>query len=826
MNERELFIEAQAIDDPQQREAFLESACGSNQSLRQRIDSLLAAANSTDGLLSNIDSTLDREPIFEQPGDSIGPYKLLESIGEGGFGVVFMAEQMEPVRRTVALKVIRPGMDSRQVIARFEAERQALALMDHPHIAKVLDAGTTPTGRPFFVMELVKGVAITSYCDAHRLSLNERLNLFREVCQAIQHAHSKGIIHRDIKPNNVLVARYDNQPVVKVIDFGVAKATGGQLTERTLHTGFGAIVGSLEYMSPEQANLNQLDIDTRSDVYSLGVLLYELLTGTTPLSTNELRHAGMLESLRLIREVEPHRPSARVSTAESLASLAANRNLEPSRLTAIIKGDLDWIAMKALDKDRSRRYETVSALADEVQRFLLGEPVLAHPPTAIYRISKHFRRYWRQWTTAAAIVFLTSFSLSILWSLQSQQRMETAAHTQRVNDAMVEASASLNAAKFSTIGQSAPWTAARAAANRLRELLELRSVAADTQTAAQEFLEEYQFLEADRQLAEQIENVVIMSATQSDLASWQQMDQQFRDLFLNEGIDPNQLPPAEVAAKIRNHRSALRLSDALELWIGTKGQIASLGGEPATAASMEPFAIAMLAADTDPIRSGIRKLLYSGKPFTAGQVDDVVATVDLTKLSPRTLSWLATMYNVAGAVESTDRVFHLALDRHPDDFMLNFDFAYALESQQRWPEVIRYFLRCSALRPDVAGVWRGLGNAYFRNHELPRAQEALAKAVTLAPKHRESKLDYAGVLLDLHRYTDAESMSRAAIDLGCDLPMAHFRLATALYHQQRYAEALVALEKCALANQAFPKQSVDIDELKSQCQQKVAEKQD
>ncbi len=823
MNERELFIEARAINDPQRRQEFLDSACGSDQSLRQRIDSLLAADISPDSFLSNLDATLEREPICEQPGDSIGPYRLLQSIGEGGFGVVFMAEQVEPVRRTVALKVIRPGMDSRQVIARFEAERQALAMMDHPHIAKVLDAGTTPTGRPYFVMELVKGIAITSYCDTKRLSLGERLNLFREVCQAIQHAHNKGIIHRDIKPNNVLVAQYDNRPVVKVIDFGVAKATGGQLTERTLHTGFGAIVGSLEYMSPEQASLNQLDIDTRSDVYSLGVLLYELLTGTTPLSTNELRRAGILESLRLIREVEPHCPSARLSTAESLASLAASRNLEPTKLKATVKGDLDWIAMKALDKDRSRRYETVNALGEEVQRFLRGEAVLAHPPTAIYRLRKHLRRHWRKWATASAIGILIAITATILLTFQSQRLAAKNAHSQRVNNAIIEATASLNAAKTTAIGQTAPWTAARAAAKRLRELLDLQAVAVNTKLAAQQFLDEFQNLEADRRLAEQIENVVIMSATQPDLASWQQMDQQFRNLFLQEGIDPNQLSPADVAAKIRNHRSSLKLSDAFELWIGTKGQISSLGGEPATAASMQPFAEAMLAADTNPVRSGIRKLLYSGQPFTKEQIDVVVAGTDLTTLTPRTLSWLATMYNVAGAIEPTDRVFHLALDRHPDDFMLNFDFAYTLESQLRWPEAIRYFLRCTALRPDVAGVWRGLGNAYYHNAEPIRAQEALAKAVSLAPQHRESKLDYARVLLELNRYSDAESQARAAIELGCDLPVAQFHLANALYQQHRYAEALVALEKCEMANQKHPKQSVDNGELKSKCQGKISE---
>ena len=317
----------------------------------------------------------------EVPGALIGPYKLVEEIGEGGMGTVWMAQQTEPVKRLVAVKLIKAGMDSRQVIARFEAERQALALMDHPNIARVLDAGTTSAGRPYFVMDLVKGVPITRYCDEHHLTPRQRLELFIPVCQAVQHAHQKGIIHRDLKPSNVLVALYDGKPVPKVIDFGVAKAAGQQLTDKTLVTGFGAIVGTLEYMTPEQAELNQLDIDTRSDIYSLGVLLYELLTGGTPFTKKDLEKAGMLEMLRMIREQEPTKPSTRLSTAEGLPTLAANRGTEPAKLTKLVRGELDWIVMKALEKDRSRRYETANGLAMDVQRYLADEPVQACPPS-------------------------------------------------------------------------------------------------------------------------------------------------------------------------------------------------------------------------------------------------------------------------------------------------------------------------------------------------------------------------------------------------------------------------------------------------------------
>jgi WD40 repeat protein/serine/threonine protein kinase len=332
------------------------------------------------------------EPLGETAGAVVGPYKLIEPIGEGGMGTVWMAQQTEPVKRLVALKLIKAGMDSKQVIARFEAERQALALMDHSNIARVLDAGTSSTGRPYFVMDLVKGVPITRYCDEHHLTPRQRLELFLPVCQAVQHAHQKGIIHRDLKPSNILVAPYDGSPVPKVIDFGVAKATGQSLTEKTLVTGFGAIVGTLEYMSPEQAEVNQLDIDTRSDVYSLGVLLYELLTGSPPFSRNGSEKGGVLEMLRVIREQEPTKPSTKLSTAEGLPTLAANRGTEPAKLTKLVRGELDWIVMKALEKDRNRRYETANGFATDVQNYLDDKPVRAVPPSAGYRLRKFARR--------------------------------------------------------------------------------------------------------------------------------------------------------------------------------------------------------------------------------------------------------------------------------------------------------------------------------------------------------------------------------------------------------------------------------------------------
>ena len=341
-----------------------------------------------------IGATFDFNPAKERVGAIIGRYKLLERIGEGGFGVVYMAEQQQPVRRKVALKVIKPGVDTRQVIARFEAERQALALMEHENIAKVLDAGATDSGRPYFVMELVHGVPITEFCDKNKLNTHERLELFIQVCRAVQHAHTKGIIHRDIKPTNVLVTLHEGVPVPKVIDFGVAKATGQQLTEKTLFTNFAQMVGTPLYMSPEQAEMTGIDVDTRSDVYSLGVLLYELLTGTTPLDKNRLKQAAFDEVRRIIREDEPQRPSVRVSTmgVQAARSISAHSKRDLQHLGRLVSRELDWIVMKALEKERARRYETASAFAADIQRYLRDEPVEACPPSAWYRFRKFARR--------------------------------------------------------------------------------------------------------------------------------------------------------------------------------------------------------------------------------------------------------------------------------------------------------------------------------------------------------------------------------------------------------------------------------------------------
>jgi serine/threonine protein kinase/tetratricopeptide (TPR) repeat protein len=387
--------------------AYLDGACGEDSELRDRVQRLLEAHGGQKSLHipspSEAEVTVDQQ-IVERPGATIGAYKLMEQIGEGGMGIVYVAEQTQPVRRRAALKIIKPGMDSRQVVARFEAERQALAMMDHPNIARVFDGGTTASGRPYFVMELVRGIPMTDYCDRERLSIPQRLELFAQVCRAVQHAHQKGVIHRDLKPSNILVTVIDGAGVPKVIDFRVAKATGASLTERTLYTAFHQFIGTPLYMSPEQADLSGMDVDTRSDIYSLGVLLYELLTGTTPFDQETFRTAALDEFRKIIREQEPPTPSHRISSlAATQTTISANRASDPRRLHRMLRGELDWIVMKALEKDRRRRYETASAFAADIERYCTGMPVEACPPSAWYRLGKTARRN-RVWLTTGALI--------------------------------------------------------------------------------------------------------------------------------------------------------------------------------------------------------------------------------------------------------------------------------------------------------------------------------------------------------------------------------------------------------------------------------------
>ena len=456
-----LFEAARQLAGPAARRAFLDEACAGDASLRARVDALLSAQADAEKFFSEIapfggtppagaehpttgagsagaEVPTDKSLPAEGPGSRIDRYKLLQKIGEGGCGVVYMAEQEKPVLRRVAFKIIKLGMDTKSVIARFEAERQALAMMDHPNIARVLDAGATETGRPYFVMELVRGVKITDYCNQNHLDTRQRLDLFVQICHAIQHAHQKGIIHRDIKPSNILVTLHDGVPVPKVIDFGIAKAIEGKLTEQTLFTAYEQIIGTPAYMSPEQAEMSGLDIDTRSDIYSLGVLLYELLTGHTPFDPRKLLQSGLDEMRRTLREKEPQRPSIMLTTLQGkeLTAIAEQRQAELPKLISLLRGDLDWIVMKALEKDRRRRYETANGLAVDIHRYLNNEPVAARPPSRLYRFRKLVRRNKMVFASGAAVAAALLIGLgTATWLFFMERAARQEAELARANEA-------------------------------------------------------------------------------------------------------------------------------------------------------------------------------------------------------------------------------------------------------------------------------------------------------------------------------------------------------------------------------------------------------
>jgi serine/threonine protein kinase/tetratricopeptide (TPR) repeat protein len=782
-NSDTLFAQAIEIASPEERALFLEKACANDVELRREVEKLVRDHFRAGEFLArpaaHIVVTVD-DPIRERPGTVIGPYKLLEEIGEGGMGLVFVAEQQQPIKRRVALKIIKPGMDSRQVIARFEAERQALAMMDHPHIAKVHDGGTTPEGRPYFVMELVKGTPITDYCDRHRLTNRQRLELFRDVCQAVQHAHQKGIIHRDLKPSNVLVSLHDVTPVVKVIDFGVAKAIGGRLTDKTVYTQLSELIGTPLYMSPEQAGLSDIDVDTRSDVYSLGVLLYELLTGTTPFDRETLKQAGYDEMRRMIREEEPPRPSTRLSTIEkaALSTIAERRGLEPRRLSQQVRGELDWIVMKALEKDRNRRYESASAFAADVQRYLDDEPVQACPPSKLYRLRKLVRRYKAGLSVAACLLVVLGVCAWLLWrdlgrradAENSVQSALERADALRGEERWQEASAVLAVAQ----GQVADH-----GLGALRQRLE----------QARQDIDMIVNLEEARLQRSATAMGITGSSTERSL-NYAGADWLYTEAFQRYGIDVATLELEEAVRRVRASAIRDHLTEGLDDWAFSRERNSDAAGGKALRS------VARLA-DEDPWRQKLRDAVEHAD--RAG-LEALAEQEDTLSKRPVSLALLGRTLRNAGSGKIAERLLRRAQAVHPGDFWLNYELAVTLAPNERpsfapapdWGQAVRFLQAALALRPQSASVYTTLGFALVGEGKLAEGEAAFRKAIALKPDDAIAHHDLGIALERQGKHVEAEAAFRKSIALKPDFALGYLNLSWRLSHQGKHAEAEAA----------------------------------
>jgi eukaryotic-like serine/threonine-protein kinase len=724
---RSIFLEAVEHYAPDQWAAYLDRACADDPALRTEVEILLRAHAEPDGPLDRLGrelgKTADDTVPAEAPDTVIGPYKLLEPIGEGGFGIVFMAEQQQPVRRKVALKVLKPGMDTRQVVARFEAERQALALMDHPSIARIFDGGATASGRPYFVMELVKGVAITAYCDRDQLTVRERLELFLDVCRAVQHAHQKGIIHRDLKPSNVLVTLHDGTPVVKVIDFGIAKALGPQpLTDKTLFTNFAQLIGTPLYMSPEQAALSGLDVDTRSDIYALGVLLYELLTGTTPFDQERLKTAAFDEFRRMIREEEPPKPSTRMSTlGPSATTVSANRRSDPKRLRQLLRGELDWIVMKCLEKDRNRRYETVNGLMLDLQRYLADEPVQACPPSAWYRFCKFTRRNKAGLTMAGLILsILVLLGGGAGWVVRD--RAARRAMTEReVTQALDEAT---------TLQGQSKWPEALEAAKRAEGFL--------AGGASESLRQRVREVLNDLKMVLRLEEIWLPRAQHGTEGAYDYRwaDASYAEAFRDYGIDVEALEPAEAARRIRERTIRFELTAALDSWADKRQQNLQPGDvvwdgwpdqrdfNPATDdAGWKRLMAVARAVDPDEFRDQVRDAL---ERRDREGLSKLVASPKTSDLPFQTFSVVCRHVENMHTILALQRA-HL---RHPDNFFINGSLARASRDAD---EAIRFYTAARAIRPRNAPTALFLGDALHRRGRLDEAIALYREAIALDP---------------------------------------------------------------------------------------------
>jgi tetratricopeptide (TPR) repeat protein len=685
-------------------------------------------------------------------------------------------------------------MDSRQVLARFEAERQALALMEHPNIAKVLDAGRTPSGRPYFVMELVKGKPITQYCDDKRLGVRERLELFGDVCRAVQHAHQKGIIHRDLKPSNVLVAPYDGKPVVKVIDFGVAKATGQRLTDKTLFTGFGALVGTPEYMSPEQAEVNNQDIDTRSDIYALGVVLYELLTGSTPLTRKWIKEAALLEVLRVIREEEPPRPSTRLSDSkESLPAISAQRQTEPARLTRLVRGELDWIVMKALEKDRNRRYETANGFALDVQRYLADEPVLACPPSAWYRCRKFARRHKGRLAFAAGTCLLVAAVLgSAVWAVRDRAlREEEKQREQAARQARAANELELALGRAELFQEQGKRAEALAALERAEVLAgEATDPAQDGRRIA--LKERLDAQQRDQQFRTRFEEIRLEAQTQVNIGesrfSWEAAYPEIREALARYyGINVGDTDPALAAARILGRPEPTRRELLAALGV-------CLQWTPATDGRVRRWLHATLTAgEADPWRAQALQAWLDGN---VTQLEQLARAVDVRQQPPSFLvfvAWNLPCTKPAAQLELLRRTQRA----YPADLWANHDLAMALVHGGQPAEAIRYYTAALVSRPNNAGIYVNRGEAFFEAGEVDEAIADFREAAALVPSYFMAHYNLGVALRDKRKVDEAITCFQNAISLNPKYAPAHSKLGLALFAQGRLDEAIAEFREAS-----------------------------
>jgi serine/threonine protein kinase/tetratricopeptide (TPR) repeat protein len=772
----EIFNEAQSLPLGEPRRRYLDAACGDDAELRAEVGNLLQANSSAGDFLEA--EIMAAGLQTEGPGDVIGRYKLLERIGEGGFGIVYMAEQHQPVRRKVALKILKPGMDSRLVLARFEAERQALAIMDHPNIATVLDGGATATGRPYFVMELVKGVPITGFCDQRQLTPRARLELFSRVCHAVQHAHQKGIIHRDIKPSNVLVAMHDTTPVVKVIDFGIAKALGQELTDRTMFTGFAQLLGTPLYMSPEQAGESSLDVDTRSDIYSLGVLLYELLTGTTPIDRARFKQAAEDEIRRIIREEEPPRPSTRLSESkDSLPSISAQRHTEPAKLTKLVRGELDWIVMKAIEKDRSRRYETANGFAMDVQRYLANEPVTACPPSTVYRLRKFVKRHKGGVAIAALVMFfLVVLGSGIGWAVRERSSRQSRV-TGQVERVLAEVDQSL---------REQNWSAALVAARRAGAVIAGGEADAATAQRVRELLKDLEFIDRLEQI--RMKRSVFIDG-KFDLAG---PNVEYEQCFRDYGVDAASLPEEKSVELLKARRPfAIPLAAALDHWADIHWRL-----KKDVPGAQRLVAIAR-GIDPEPLRDKVRSTWGWGKPSAkeGDELQRLAETIDIRAQHPATILNLEAYLVRVKRPDTAHRLLREAQNAYPADFWLNLALAESLEERDDLEGAVRFYTAAVAIRPHAVAVRNNLGLALRAQQRLDEAIACYRMAIEIDPNFAMAHSNLGIALRAQDRPDEAIACYRRAIELDPKNIMVYCNLGYALYMCGKEQEALATCGK-------------------------------